>query len=97
MDSPKSQTSSLTIELQNSLSLSLSLSNPKANYRTSTLSLSLSLSLSSTFATRMEARNEYRKGLWTVEEDRILMDHIRVHGKGKWNRIAKTTGIYIYL
>ena len=43
----------------------------------------------------MESKNEHRKGPWTVEEDRILMDHIRVHGKGKWNRIAKTTGIYI--
>lgn len=40
----------------------------------------------------MEGANGYRKGLWTVEEDRILMDYIRVHGKGKWNRIAKVTG-----
>jgi len=45
----------------------------------------------------MESKNEHKKGPWTVEEDRILMDHIRVHGKGKWNRIAKTTGIYIYI
>ncbi|KAK3018536.1 hypothetical protein RJ639_003893, partial [Escallonia herrerae] len=36
---------------------------------------------------------EYRKGLWTVEEDRILTEHIRVHGKGSWNRIAKMTGL----
>lgn len=41
----------------------------------------------------MEGANGYRKGLWTVEEDRILMDYIRVHGKGKWNRIAKVTGL----
>ncbi|XP_075661123.1 transcription factor WER-like [Castanea sativa] len=41
----------------------------------------------------MEARNEYRKGLWTEEEDRILMEYIRVHGKGKWNRIAKMAGL----
>ncbi|XP_050272891.1 transcription factor WER-like isoform X1 [Quercus robur] len=41
----------------------------------------------------MESKNEHKKGPWTVEEDRILMDHIRVHGKGKWNRIAKTTGL----
>ncbi|XP_077242577.1 transcription factor WER-like [Tasmannia lanceolata] len=37
--------------------------------------------------------NNYKKGLWTEEEDKILMDYIRVHGKGKWNRIAKTTGL----
>ncbi|XP_040990749.1 transcription factor WER-like [Juglans microcarpa x Juglans regia] len=41
----------------------------------------------------MEGRNEYKKGLWTEEEDRILMDYIRVHGKGKWNRIAKMSGL----
>ncbi|KAM7272820.1 hypothetical protein ACFE04_027484 [Oxalis oulophora] len=34
-----------------------------------------------------------RKGLWTVEEDKILMDYIKVHGKGKWNRVAKITGL----
>lgn len=39
-----------------------------------------------------EKSSEYKKGLWTVEEDRILMDYVRVHGKGKWNRIPKITG-----
>ncbi|KAJ6760700.1 TRANSCRIPTION FACTOR WER-LIKE [Salix purpurea] len=34
---------------------------------------------------------EQRKGLWTVEEDIILMDYVKVHGKGKWNRAAKFT------
>ncbi|XP_022735663.1 transcription factor WER-like isoform X2 [Durio zibethinus] len=41
----------------------------------------------------MEEKNEYKKGLWTVEEDRILMDYIRMHGKGKWNRIPKLTDL----
>ncbi|KAL5813886.1 hypothetical protein ACOSQ4_024527 [Xanthoceras sorbifolium] len=42
----------------------------------------------------MEGRSsEYKKGLWTVEEDKILADYIRVHGKGKWNRVAKVTGL----
>ncbi|KAM1285753.1 hypothetical protein EV1_028308 [Malus domestica] len=27
----------------------------------------------------MKGGNEYKKGLWTVEEDRILMEYIRVH------------------
>ena len=40
----------------------------------------------------MEAENQYKKGLWTEEEDQILLEHIRVHGRGKWNRIPKVTG-----
>ncbi|CAA7038693.1 unnamed protein product [Microthlaspi erraticum] len=35
----------------------------------------------------------YKKGLWTVEEDKILMDYVKAHGKGHWNRIAKKTGL----
>ncbi|KAJ0095414.1 hypothetical protein Patl1_16135 [Pistacia atlantica] len=41
---------------------------------------------------KMRAVNEYKKGLWTEEEDRILLEHIRVHGRGHWNRIPKVTG-----
>ncbi|KAK0586611.1 hypothetical protein LWI29_009669 [Acer saccharum] len=42
----------------------------------------------------MEGRSsENKKGLWTVEEDKILTDYIRLHGKGKWNRVAKLTGL----
>lgn len=42
------------------------------------------------------AATEYKKGLWTSEEDRILINYIKAHGKGRWNRIAKASGIYIY-
>ncbi|XP_022737795.1 transcription factor WER-like [Durio zibethinus] len=42
---------------------------------------------------KMTEKSEHKKGLWTVEEDRILMDYIGVHGKGKWNRISKVTGL----
>ncbi|KAI8543670.1 hypothetical protein RHMOL_Rhmol08G0237000 [Rhododendron molle] len=38
-------------------------------------------------------RKGYKKGLWAEEEDRVLMDYIRVHGKGRWNRIAQMTGL----
>ncbi|KAF5449873.1 hypothetical protein F2P56_030275 [Juglans regia] len=41
----------------------------------------------------MEVENRYKKGLWTEEEDRILLDYVRVHGRGKWNRISKMTGL----
>lgn len=40
----------------------------------------------------MEAENEYKKGLWTKEEDRVLLDYVTVHGSGRWNRIPKLTG-----
>ncbi|KAK1327262.1 Transcription factor WER [Acorus calamus] len=33
----------------------------------------------------------YKKGLWTIDEDKILIDYIRVHGKGQWNSIPKKT------
>ncbi|XP_043725469.1 transcription factor WER [Telopea speciosissima] len=49
----------------------------------------VSLSLSQ----EMEEGNHFKKGLWTMEEDKILMDYIRVNGKGRWNRIAKVTGL----
>nr|URY18805.1 MYB protein [Zanthoxylum bungeanum] len=41
----------------------------------------------------MKAVNEYKKGLWTQEEDRILLEYTRVHGRGHWNRIPKVTGL----
>ncbi|XP_054791775.1 transcription factor WER-like [Prosopis cineraria] len=37
--------------------------------------------------------NEYKKGLWTEEEDRVLMEYIGVHGRKHWNRISKVTGL----
>ncbi|KFK33779.1 hypothetical protein AALP_AA5G059000 [Arabis alpina] len=43
--------------------------------------------------TRDGKEQEYKKGLWTVEEDKILMDYVRTHGQGHWNRIAKKTGL----
>ncbi|KAB1200773.1 Transcription factor WER [Morella rubra] len=36
----------------------------------------------------MEAENPRKRGLWTEEEDRILLDYIRVNGRGKWSLIA---------
>ncbi|CAM8959247.1 unnamed protein product [Rhodiola kirilowii] len=47
-------------------------------------------------AEEMEAAggsHQYKRGLWTEEEDKILMEYVEVHGKGQWNRIAKNTGL----
>ncbi|CAG7859874.1 hypothetical protein BRARA_I00301 [Brassica rapa] len=40
-----------------------------------------------------ENHQEYKKGLWTVEEDNVLMDYVQTHGKGHWNRIVRKTGL----
>lgn len=67
------------------------------------LSLFLSLSLGIKKSdkkmrmTRDGKEHEYKKGLWTVEEDKILMDYVRTHGQGHWNRIAKKTGLLLNL
>ncbi|XXG74284.1 hypothetical protein AAC387_Pa07g3048 [Persea americana] len=37
--------------------------------------------------------NHYKKGLWTVEEDKMLTDYVGIHGEGRWSRIAKTTSL----
>ena len=39
-----------------------------------------------------EEKKQYKRGLWTAEEDRVLLKHIKVHGIGQWNRIPKLTG-----
>ncbi|XWS32763.1 hypothetical protein CRYUN_Cryun22dG0017600 [Craigia yunnanensis] len=42
---------------------------------------------------KKEGEIPYKKGLWTVEEDKLLMDHVKVHGKGQWSKIANETGL----
>ncbi|XXG61173.1 hypothetical protein AAC387_Pa04g2891 [Persea americana] len=38
-------------------------------------------------------RRQYKKRLWTKEEDQILMEYLSAHGRGRWNDIAKATGL----
>ena len=40
-----------------------------------------------------EDEAETRKGPWTVEEDMQLTGYIRLHGEGRWNSLAKATGM----
>lgn len=35
----------------------------------------------------------WRKGPWTAEEDRLLIDYVRLHGEGRWNSVARLTGL----
>ncbi|GMI64149.1 myb domain protein 79 [Hibiscus trionum] len=35
----------------------------------------------------------WRKGPWTAEEDKLLIEYVRVHGEGRWNSVAKLIGL----
>lgn len=34
----------------------------------------------------------WRKGPWTGQEDKLLLEHVRQHGDGRWNSVSKLTG-----
>ncbi|KAI5674295.1 hypothetical protein M9H77_14659 [Catharanthus roseus] len=36
---------------------------------------------------------ELKKGHWTSQEDKILVDYVRIHGEGKWRDLAQKTGL----
>ena len=36
--------------------------------------------------------DEWRKGPWTSQEDRLLLEHVGQHGEGRWNTVSKLTG-----
>ncbi|XP_004134395.2 transcription factor MYB24 [Cucumis sativus] len=35
----------------------------------------------------------WRKGPWTAEEDRLLMEYVRIYGEGRWNSVARLAGL----
>ncbi|XP_057425023.1 transcription factor MYB2-like isoform X2 [Lotus japonicus] len=35
----------------------------------------------------------WRKGPWTAEEDRLLIEYVTLHGEGRWNSVARLTGL----
>ncbi|KAM7479696.1 hypothetical protein LguiA_027909 [Lonicera macranthoides] len=37
--------------------------------------------------------DELRRGPWTVEEDTLLIHYIHCHGEGRWNLLAKRSGL----
>ncbi|XP_027125312.1 transcription factor JAMYB-like [Coffea arabica] len=39
------------------------------------------------------AGGELRRGPWTVEEDSLLVHYIAAHGEGRWNLLAKRSGL----
>ncbi|CAM0945219.1 unnamed protein product [Alopecurus aequalis] len=35
----------------------------------------------------------WRKGPWTTQEDKLLLEYVRQQGEGRWNSVAKLTGL----
>ncbi|GLT76597.1 hypothetical protein SLA2020_482500 [Shorea laevis] len=35
----------------------------------------------------------WRKGPWTTEEDKLLIEYVRLHGEGRWNSVARLAGL----
>ncbi|CAN4091020.1 unnamed protein product [Withania somnifera] len=35
----------------------------------------------------------WRKGPWTADEDRLLIQYVKLHGEGRWNSVARLTGL----
>lgn len=38
------------------------------------------------------AEKGWRKGPWTPEEDKLLGEHVKLHGEGRWSSVARCTG-----
>ena len=34
----------------------------------------------------------WRKGPWTAQEDKLLLEYVRQQGEGRWNSVARLTG-----
>ncbi|GJV09571.1 transcription factor MYB62-like protein [Tanacetum coccineum] len=37
--------------------------------------------------------DELRRGPWTLDEDNLLIQYITCHGEGRWNSLAKSSGL----
>ncbi|XP_072957782.1 transcription factor MYB30-like [Typha angustifolia] len=35
----------------------------------------------------------WRKGPWSAQEDKVLIEHVNQHGEGRWNSISRITGL----
>lgn len=40
---------------------------------------------------------DLKRGSWTVEEDCTLINHIALHGEGRWNSLARSAGNFYIL
>ncbi|KAK4367618.1 hypothetical protein RND71_011410 [Anisodus tanguticus] len=38
-------------------------------------------------------QQEWRKGPWTPEEDKLLSEYVNLHGEGRWSSVARCAGL----
>ncbi|XP_028764739.1 transcription factor WER-like [Neltuma alba] len=41
----------------------------------------------------MGSEKAWKKGPWTLEEDKLLSEYVSLHGEGRWSSVAKFTGL----
>ncbi|KAM7485343.1 hypothetical protein LguiA_001352 [Lonicera macranthoides] len=41
----------------------------------------------------MMEESGWRKGPWTAEEDKLLIEYVKLHGEGRWNSVARLAGL----
>ncbi|CAL9087277.1 unnamed protein product [Musa textilis] len=39
------------------------------------------------------AKDGWRKGPWTAQEDKLLIEHVNLHGEGRWNSVSQLSGL----
>nr|KYP57854.1 Transcription factor TT2 [Cajanus cajan] len=39
------------------------------------------------------SKESLNRGVWTAQEDKILSEYIRLHGKGRWRNLPKSAGL----
>ncbi|XP_066395652.1 transcription factor JAMYB-like [Miscanthus floridulus] len=49
--------------------------------------------LSSDEDSAVAAAGDLRRGPWTVEEDMLLVNYVAAHGEGRWNALARCSGL----
>lgn len=38
----------------------------------------------------------WRKGPWTPEEDKLLVQYVSSHGEGRWSSVSRCSGISLF-
>ena len=38
----------------------------------------------------------WRKGPWTPEEDKLLIEYVNLHGEGRWSSVSRCAGNFCF-
>lgn len=46
----------------------------------------------------IQEQGGWRKGPWTPQEDKLLMEYVHMHGEGRWSSVARGSGtVHIHI